>query len=78
MAAESFKRVIELEPSNFAAFYNLGNVYYALENHQEALKYLEEAVGLDPENTEWKIYTAGIYLEMKNEIGIVKKLFFYI
>ena len=47
-AAEAFKRVIALNPSNASAYVNLATSYAAMRNDQEAVKHYQHAFDLSP------------------------------
>ncbi|MET1083493.1 MAG: tetratricopeptide repeat protein, partial [Burkholderiales bacterium] len=47
-AAEAFKRVIALNPSNANAYVNLATSYAALRNDREAVKHYQQAFDLNP------------------------------
>ena len=52
IALGNYRQVIEKDPYHDAAYFEVANIYAALNNWQDALIYVEEAVSLDPEN-EW-------------------------
>lgn len=45
-AAECFKRIVELDPINYRAWYNLGIAYFNLNKTEEALKAYNQAIKL--------------------------------
>ena len=51
-AVESYKRALEIDPTDSAAYYNLGNAYTAMENLKAALEQFCKALAFDTENAE--------------------------
>jgi len=47
-AIESYKKVIELEPSHAAAYINLGTLYYNRQDYAQAESHYRKAVEVDP------------------------------
>ncbi|MFX1357691.1 MAG: tetratricopeptide repeat protein [Promethearchaeota archaeon] len=48
-AVKCFKRIIELEPNNYRAWYNLGISYFKLNRNEEALKAYNRAIEIKPD-----------------------------
>jgi tetratricopeptide (TPR) repeat protein len=44
-----FKRIIDLDPENYRAYYNLGIAYFNLEKYKEALNSYETALSIKPD-----------------------------
>jgi tetratricopeptide (TPR) repeat protein len=59
-ALEQFKRVLDLDPSNRAALYDLGLTYYYMGDLDEAIKWNQGALNRDPDFV-LAIYNHGIY-----------------
>ena len=64
-AIECFKRIIELEPKNYRAWYNLGIAYFNLNQTEEALNYYNEALKLKPDYS-YCYYNIGLLYEVHN------------
>ena len=73
-AAVCFKRIIELDPNNYRAYYNLGITYYNLGCMDLALKMCENALKLKP-NYKHCYYNIGLIYEAKNDL--IKALEYY-
>lgn len=67
-AAVCFKRIIELDPNNYRAYYNLGITYYNLGNMDLALKMCENALKIKPDY-EHCYYNIGLIYEAKNDLN---------
>jgi tetratricopeptide (TPR) repeat protein len=68
-ATDTLSRAINSYPENFMAFYNLGGIYYQQGDLQSALKILERAYKLKPDD----IRLAGRMAEVLIETGHSKK-----
>ena len=67
-ATECFKRIIELEPTHYRAWYNLGIAYFNLNKTEEALNAYSEALKLKPDYT-YCYYNIGLVYEVqKNDL----------
>lgn len=73
-AASMFERLIELDPDNYRAHYNLGIAYSNLERDEDAIRACEEAVRIKPDYKHC-IYTVGFIHEGRNEL--LKALHYY-
>ncbi len=45
-----YRQILAAEPANAAVCSALGKIYYSQEKHEQAIRYLEKAVELDPDN----------------------------
>lgn len=63
-AITAFEQVLEQDPRNAAAAFELGRVYQDVEDFQKALLYFEQAVREEPENTWYPRYLADLYQAM--------------
>ena len=65
-AAEKFKKLVELDPSDIVARENLAKVYYRNKEYKKAIQQYKEIFALEPDNvkalTEW----ANCYLDIGN------------
>lgn len=59
-AFESFKRVLDLDPQNYSAAYNLGVIYHKTGNHDAAYRVLKEATRMRPSHVQGQIALAGV------------------
>jgi tetratricopeptide (TPR) repeat protein len=59
-AIEIYKQIIELDPVNSAAFYDLSRVQLSQENYDEALKSIKRATTLSPDNVWYLLAKAEI------------------
>ena len=67
-ATECFKRIIELDPKHYRAWYNLGIAYFNLNQTEEALNSYNEALKLKPDYT-YCYYNIGLIYEVhKNDL----------
>ncbi len=60
-AMQQYEMVLEKDPTNHAAMYELGRLYYEERSNEKALKLAESAVSLDPENKWYNLILAEIY-----------------
>ena len=60
-AEKMFKKVVETDPKNDAAIYELGGIYEIQNNNDKALKEAKEAVRLEPGNKWYRIFLADMY-----------------
>ncbi|MGV9173021.1 MAG: tetratricopeptide repeat protein [Promethearchaeia archaeon] len=68
-AEKCFKEILQLDPENYRAYYNLGITYYDMDQTEKALKMYTEAVRLKPDN-KYAHYNIGLIYE---EEGKLKK-----
>ena len=71
-AIEKFKKSIEMDNQNVAAYYNLGNAYLLIDRKRDAIEAFEQTLKLDPDNIEWKLMVAGIYYDQKDYENTLK------
>jgi tetratricopeptide (TPR) repeat protein len=64
-AAHEFKRVIEQDPSNPSAHFELGSCYFRLRQYSDAIKQLEAALAIEPWFTRADEALAEIYIQEK-------------
>jgi len=60
-AMQQYEAVLEKDPTNHAAMYELGRLYYEERSTEKALKLAESAVSLEPENKWYNLMLAEIY-----------------
>ncbi len=60
-AAESFRKVLSIDPENDAALYELGKLFLAIDKKEEALILFEEAVRIKPENEWYLMALSDVY-----------------
>jgi len=60
-AVQLYEEVLEKDPNNHAAMYELGRLYYEERSTEKALKLAETAVTLDPQNKWYYLMLAEIY-----------------
>jgi len=63
-AAECFKKMIELEPDNYRAWYNLGIAYFNLNKTEDALIAYKRAVQIKPDYM-YCYYNIGLLYEVQ-------------
>ncbi len=73
-AAETFKRVIQIDPNNDASIYELANIKKRLNNYTEAQSLLEKDVIINPENEWYWLALANCY-ENGNDFVKLEKVF---
>ena len=61
LAIENFKKALDIKPNFFEANYELGKIYYSLNDYKTASKYLTNACVLNIENQELMSITAETY-----------------
>jgi len=65
-AIKKFKRIVELDPHNYRAHYNLGIAYFNLELFEEALNACETAIAIKPDYKHCHYNIGLIYEEKEN------------
>ena|SRR3989344_3055215 len=79
-AISSYQRAIVLDPQNPKYRLDLGGVYYALKNYDEASRYFEQAITLKPDwpnahyNLAWTYYQKGSYAKAISSMQTVISL----
>ncbi|HXI00303.1 MAG TPA: tetratricopeptide repeat protein [Sphingobacteriaceae bacterium] len=71
LAADMFKRVIDIDPKNDAAMYELSNIYNAQNQEKKAEEYIKSAVAINPDNEWYWLLLADIYKRNNNLPGLV-------
>lgn len=66
-AAAKFKEVLEKDPKNAAASYELARVYEALKDTEKAIAAGKNAVEWDPSNVWFKFYLADLYQKVDKD-----------
>lgn len=74
LAVDYFKRVIELDPANDAALYELAAIYQAKSQWQDAEIQVRKAVTVRPENKWYWLLLADIYKQNSNVAQLVSVL----
>jgi len=62
-----FKRIIEIEPNNYRAYYNIGISYYSIELFEEALKAYKKALEIKPDYA-YCYYNIALIYEANNDL----------
>ena len=62
-----FKRIIEIDPNNYRAYYNLGISYSSIDLFEEALKAYKKALEIKPDYI-YCYYNIGLIYEVKNDL----------
>jgi len=73
-AVDCFNKIIEMEPDNYKAWYNLGIAHFHLKKTEEALKAYQRALEIKP-NYEYVLYNIGLLYETQK--GDLKKALSY-
>lgn len=63
-AVEAYKKIIEANPDDHSAHYNLGRSYNKLNKDEEAAKALRQAVKLNPDDTEYQAELGAILIKL--------------
>lgn len=61
MAASTFSKILDLDPSNDAALYELANISFSGDKPEEAEKLVRRAVTVSPENEWYWVLLSDIY-----------------
>ena len=67
MAKEKFKRIIEIDPTNYRAHYNLGIANFNLDKIEKAKECYEEAIKIKPDYKHC-LYNLGLIYEGKGDL----------
>ena len=65
-AGNYFKQIIEIDPANDAALFELANIYHAQNQEKEAERMVREAIKVNPDNEWFWHLLADIYKTTKN------------
>lgn len=63
-----FKRILDLDPDNYRAYYNLGIAYFNLDNFKDALSSYKKAISIKPDYKHG-YYNIGLLHEAKNNFA---------
>jgi len=63
-AVEAYKKIVDKNPNDDVAFYNLGRSYNKLNEDQDAEKALRQAVKLKPDDTEYQTELGSILIKL--------------
>ena len=63
-AVEAYKKILDQNPDDHAALFNLGRSYNKLNEDQEAAKTLKQAVKLNPEDSEYQTELGAILIKL--------------
>ena len=74
LSSELFERVIQIDPENDAAMFELANIKRAANNYDAARQLLEKAVTVNPDN-EWYWTSLADCYEKSNDIGKLENVF---
>ncbi|MDM7921810.1 MAG: tetratricopeptide repeat protein [Pyrinomonadaceae bacterium] len=75
-AVEAYKKIIDSNGEDHAAYYNLGRAYNKLNEDEDAAKALRQAVKLNPEDTEYQTELGSILIKLAKypeAVGALKK-----
>ncbi|MER3430423.1 MAG: hypothetical protein C4325_04320 [Blastocatellia bacterium] len=75
-AVAAYERIVEADPNNHQAFFNLGLARNKLNEDEAAAKALRQAVKLNPEDTEYQTELGAILIKLaqyREAIGPLKK-----
>jgi cytochrome c-type biogenesis protein CcmH/NrfG len=75
-AVAAYRKVIDQDPKDDVAYYNLGRAYNKLNKDEDAEKALRQAVKLKPENTEYQTELGDILIKLAQyheAVGVLKK-----
>lgn len=75
-AVEAYKKLIDANSEDHAAYYNMGRAYNKLNEDEEAAKALRQAVKLNPEDTEYQTELGSILIKLAKypeAVGTLKK-----
>ena len=73
-AANTFKRILEIDPTNYRAYYNLGIAYFNMGDYESALKAYNEALELKPDYA-YCLYNMGLIHEAMKNFKIAEKYY---
>ena len=65
-AVEMLYKALNLEPDNIDIMYQLGEVYFLMENYSRAIQYPEQILSLEPNNIQALTLLEKIYLNQNN------------
>jgi tetratricopeptide (TPR) repeat protein len=71
-ALENYKKAVELDPSFSAAYYGMGDMYFAIKDMNNAEKYMGRSLSLDPSNPLALARMADILLVKKEAVEKAK------
>lgn len=63
-AVEAYKKILDQNPDDHAALFNLGRSYNKLNEDQDAAKALKQAVKLNPEDSEYQTELGAILIKL--------------
>ncbi len=63
-AVEAYKKLVDANKEDHAAYYNLGRSYNKLNDDEDAAKALRQAVRLNPEDTEYQTELGSILIKL--------------
>jgi len=66
-AIQIFNRIIDLDPKNYRAYYNLGIAYFELKEKKKSLKMFKKALKIKSEY-KFAIYNIGLVYESQNKL----------
>ncbi|MFX1325994.1 MAG: tetratricopeptide repeat protein [Promethearchaeota archaeon] len=73
-AKQMFKKVIEFDPTNYRAQYNLGIAHFNLENHEKAKECYEKAIEIKPDYYHC-LYNLGLIHEREGDLKEALKFY---
>lgn len=73
-AIASYQRAIAADPQNSNYYFNLGSVFYALGNYDEAVRFFEQAINLKPDIANYYYNLAFAHYQNQNYVKAVNAL----
>lgn len=73
-AVKAYKKLLEANPEDDAAYFNLGRAYNKLNEDEDAAKALKEAVKLKPDDTEYQTELGAILVKLAQYAEAVSPL----
>jgi predicted Zn-dependent protease len=74
LATEIFQAVVALSPQKAIGYTLLGDAYFNLGKHDEALRIHQKAIEVDPENTFARVHLAEVLLFKKQKDKAISEL----
>ncbi len=71
-AEEALRQALELNPDRLEALINLGLVFYQQKNHHQALEYFNQALALDHQLVDVRLFFSDLFLQAGEVEGLVK------
>ncbi len=65
-ALNSYQKCLTYDPNSAVVYFELGNIYLAANNVENALQNFRMAVNLNPENEWYQLFLASVYVQIKD------------